>query len=108
MRHFAAHAITLQDVLAIAEEQNVEFCTGDVFFLRTGYVAAYQALSPEQRDNVAEVREWIGLGQSRETTEWLWKRQFAAVCSDSPGFEVRRECSRAFPVLCAMHEDVFY
>jgi hypothetical protein len=31
------------------------------------------------------------LFQGEETTKWLWERQFAAVVSDSPGFEVRRK-----------------
>lgn len=93
--HFAPHAIILQNVKDIAAEQGVEFRTGDVLFLRTGYAAAYKALSQEERVRVASVREWCGLAQSRDTTEWLWKRQFAAVASDSPGFEVRRECRQS-------------
>lgn len=71
----------------------MEFRQGDVLFLRTGYVAAYKGLDASGREKVSGVREWCGLGQSRETTEWLWERQFAAVASDSPGFEVRREYS---------------
>lgn len=89
--HFASHAVTLQSVKAIAEEQGVEFRTGDVLFLRTGYAAAYQGLGQNDRLMVAGVREWCGLAQSRETTEWLWEHQFAAVACDAPGFEVRRE-----------------
>lgn len=91
VRHFSPHAITLEDVLAVAKEQKVDFRPGDVLFLRTGYVAGYKGLDAEERERVSGVREWCGLGQSRETTEWLWQRQFAAVASDSPGFEVRRE-----------------
>ncbi|RAO64246.1 uncharacterized protein BHQ10_000258 [Talaromyces amestolkiae] len=90
VNHFSGHAIPIEDVLAIAKEQNVEFRQGDVLFLRTGYVAAYKGLDTSGREKVSGVREWCGLGQSRETTEWLWERQFAAVASDSPGFEVRR------------------
>lgn len=89
--HFAPHAITLQDVLAIADAQGVEFRTGDILFLRTGYVGAYRKLDQKERKKVSSLKEWIGLGQGRTTTEWLWERQFAAVVSDSPGFEVRRE-----------------
>jgi hypothetical protein len=93
INHFSGHAITLKDLLAAAAEQGVEFRTGDVLFLRTGYVAGYKELDSDGRERVAQVREWCGLGQSRETTEWLWERQFAAVASDSPGFEVRRTYS---------------
>ena len=89
--HFGPHAITLDEVHAIAKEQNVEFHTGDILILRTGYAEAYGALSEEKRTEVAGLKEWCGLGQSRATTEWLWKSQLAAVASDSPGFEVRRE-----------------
>lgn len=96
--HFAPHSVTLGSVKAIAEEQGVEFRTGDVLFLRTGYVAAYQALGQEERERVAGVREWCGLAQSRETTEWLWERQFSAVASDTPGFELRRKCFPPRPV----------
>ena len=89
--YFSPHAITLADVQAIAKEQNVQFHRGDVLFIRTGYVTAYKNLDLDSREKVAGLREWCGLGQSRETVEWLWERQFAAVASDSPGFEVRRE-----------------
>ncbi|KAL2841976.1 putative cyclase-domain-containing protein [Aspergillus pseudodeflectus] len=104
INHFSGHAITLKDVLAAAAEQDVEFRTGDVLFLRTGYVAAYQELDSAGRERVAQVREWCGLGQSRETTEWLWERQFAAVASDSPGFEVRPPVEKQWhlhPILLA-------
>jgi hypothetical protein len=96
--YFSPHAITLKDVQAIAKEQNIQFQRGDVLFLRTGYITAYKKLDRSSREKVAAVREWCGLGQSRETIEWLWERQFAAVASDSPGFEVRRK-SKALEIL---------
>lgn len=92
--HFSPHAITLEDILSVAQEQGSEFRTGDILFLRTGYVAAYKILNETRKKGVASVREWCGLGQSRATTEWLWQNQFAAVASDSPGFEVRRKPTR--------------
>jgi kynurenine formamidase len=93
IHHFSGHAITLENVLDVIKEQGVDLFPGDVLFLRTGYVEAYKALDEAGRERVAVVREWCGLGQSRETTEWLWQKQFAAVASDSPGFEVRRKHS---------------
>lgn len=89
--HFEGFAITLDQVLAIAAEENVELRPGDILLLRTGFTTAYKTLSDAQRKNIATRKEWCGLGQCRETTKWLWDRQFAAVASDSPGFEVRRE-----------------
>ena len=94
--HFEGFAITLDQVLAIAAEQKLELHTGDILFLRTGFTTAYKTLDQDQRRDVASRKEWCGLGQSRETTEWLWKRQFAAVASDSPGFEVKRKSRNRF------------
>ncbi|KAL2067203.1 hypothetical protein VTL71DRAFT_1627 [Oculimacula yallundae] len=102
--HFGPYAISLQDVLKIAEEQGTEFRNGDVLFLRTGYVAAYKSLNEDDRKNVASKKEWCGLGQSQEATEWLWESQFAAVVSDSPGFEVRPPTEKEWhlhPILLA-------
>ena len=90
-RAFEKYAITLDDVKAIAEAQKVSFATGDVLFLRTGYLQSYRDLNIEGRTDVASKREWMGLGQGKDTTEWLWGKQFSAVASDSPGFECRRK-----------------
>ena len=89
--HFEGFAITLDQVLAIAAEKKLELHTGDILFLRTGFTTAYKTLDEDQRRDVASRKEWCGLGQSQGTTEWLWKQQFAAVASDSPGFEVKRQ-----------------
>lgn len=91
--HFEGFAITLDHVLAIAAEQKVDMRPGDILLLRTGFTTVYKTLGDEQRKDVATRKEWCGLGQSRRTTVWLWKQQFAAVASDSPGFEVRRKPS---------------
>lgn len=76
-------------MLQVASDQGIEFRTGDILFLRTGYTSAYKSLEASRRKEVAALREWCGLGQSQATTGWLWERQFSAVVSDSPGFEVR-------------------
>jgi kynurenine formamidase len=91
--HFSPHGISIDDVKVVAAEQGATFRTGDVLVLRTGYVKAYQASSEERKQEIAGVREWCGLAQGRETTQWLWERQFAALVSDSPDFNVRRKCT---------------
>ncbi|KAJ4297999.1 hypothetical protein N0V90_005898 [Kalmusia sp. IMI 367209] len=89
VQHFTPHGITLEDIKTILQEQATEPRVGDVLFLRTGYVGAYRHLNEARRKEIASVREWCGLAQGPDTTSWLWTRQFAAVVSDSPGFEVR-------------------
>ncbi|CAK7235429.1 hypothetical protein SBRCBS47491_009290 [Sporothrix bragantina] len=104
VQFFQKHPIPIDDIKAIVAEQGLTIRKGDILLLRTGYAAAYQQLSREERVDVASVREWIGLGQGRETTEWLWDSQFAAVASDSPGFECRPPVDPAWhlhPILLA-------
>ncbi|KAH8897878.1 hypothetical protein GQ53DRAFT_884759 [Thozetella sp. PMI_491] len=86
---FEKWGIGIEDVKAIVEEEGLVLRPGDILFLRTGYVAAYRALTEEGKKDVASRREWTGLRQGRDTTKWLWNNQFAAVASDSPGFECR-------------------
>lgn len=90
-RTFEQYGIELADIEAIVREQGTALQKGDIFLVRTGYVRAYGKLSSEEKVAVAGVREWCGIAQSQAMTEWLWEHQFAAVASDSPGFECRRE-----------------
>lgn len=87
---FSGHPITVADIEAIAKEQGVTFNAGDVLFIRTGYVAAYKA-ADEARRKLAAEGKWVGLSQGKETVEWLWAKQFAALAADCPGFEMLRE-----------------
>lgn len=87
---FSGHPITVADIEVIAKEQGVTFNTGDVLFIRTGYVSAYKA-ADEARRKLAAEGKWVGLSQGKETVEWLWRKQFAALAADCPGFEMLRE-----------------
>ena len=88
------HGIPLTDILTIAKESNISFHPGDIFMLRTGFVAAYMAAPKEKKQELADKKppQFCGLGQSKETIMWLWERQFAAVAADAPAFE----CSRGY------------
>jgi kynurenine formamidase len=91
---FSAHPITVDDIEAIASEQGVKFAVGDVLFVRTGYVASYKTADQTRRELAAQGK-WVGVRQGKATLEWLWKKQFAALASDCPGFEMIRK----FPAL---------
>lgn len=88
---FSGHPITVADIEAIAKEQNVTFAAGDVLFVRTGFVASYKS-GDEDRRKLASKGKWVGVLQARETAAWLWSKQFAALASDSPAFEMVRKC----------------
>ncbi|TVY14800.1 hypothetical protein LARI1_G008025 [Lachnellula arida] len=87
----STHAIPLEDIKSIIKERNLTIdksCVqGDILFIRTGYMEAYKQLDSVGCEEVKTRFAWPGIGQSLETTEWLWKSQFAAVAADSPAFE---------------------
>lgn len=90
-RTFEQFGTELTDIQAVVQEQRLSLQRGDILLVRTGYVRAYDKLTSEERESIASRKEWCGIAQSEAMTEWLWKHQFAAVASDSPGFECRRE-----------------
>ncbi|KAJ5695945.1 hypothetical protein N7536_006357 [Penicillium majusculum] len=82
-----SHSCNLADIKKIIAEQNVIIHPGDILFLRTGFTATYAKLDRSGRESVAKDGTFPGIEQSRETAEWLWEQQFAAVAADSPAFE---------------------
>ncbi|OJJ52884.1 hypothetical protein ASPSYDRAFT_1165358 [Aspergillus sydowii CBS 593.65] len=81
------HPIPIEHVRQIIAEKGITIRQGDILFMRTGYVQAYAKLSQSDREELSKRRGSPGLGQGKETTEWLWKSQFAAVVADSVAFE---------------------
>ncbi|KAL3455432.1 putative cyclase-domain-containing protein [Aspergillus heterothallicus] len=84
----STQGITVADIEAILAKTNVTLRTGDILFIRTGYLAAYLALDDAGRQGlVTSPHAWPGLAQSEETTRWLWEKQFAGIAADNPGLE---------------------
>lgn len=82
------HVITLADLSAIARDQGVTFCAGDILLIRTGWIKWYEESNEEQRLRyVTNGSAWIGVEGCQETLEWLWNQHFAAVAGDSIGWE---------------------
>lgn len=81
--------IPVSTVKDIARQHNIKFETGDILFLRTGFIKAYESRSQQQLEEIMGASEYHypGLAGSVESLEWLWDTHFAAVASDSPGFE---------------------
>lgn len=87
------HQISVEAVRAILAETRTKVQTGDILFIRTGFVQGYLELDQSQREAMKMERQWPGLVQSQATAEWLWESQFSAVAADNPAFE----CGRKFP-----------
>jgi hypothetical protein len=60
-------------------------------------VHGYSELDTQGKEDLKDSRDFPGLGQGRDVTEWLWQSQFSAVVADSPGFECNRKLSTINP-----------
>jgi hypothetical protein len=85
---FESHSITVADIEAIAQEQDVGFRQGDVIIIRTGFTEALGKASHGDQQKMLGTERCAGVAQSRETVKWFWNQHFAAVASDNAGFEV--------------------
>lgn len=82
------HCITVSDIKAIAEEENLEFQHGDILIVRSGWIKWYEGATDEQRiEKVTKGHEYVGVEGCEETLEFLWNQHFAAVAGDAIGFE---------------------
>lgn len=82
------HRITLREMREMIREEKLEPRAGDLLLVRSGWIKWYEEHSPEEREKyVTNGNAWIGVDGCQEVVEWLWNSRFAAVASDSIGFE---------------------
>lgn len=81
--------ITLESLKRVIKDHKLEFRKGDILFIRSGFTAAYNKLSDQQRLDLAHRSspDLNGVEATEDVVRWLWERQFAAVASDAPSFE---------------------
>ncbi|KAJ9143786.1 hypothetical protein NKR23_g6400 [Pleurostoma richardsiae] len=88
---FTSHAIHLDELLAVAREQNVEFRAGDVLLIRSGYTSAYyeyEKSDPQRLDEAGSLKPALaGVAQTEEMKTWLHDSYFSAVAGDAPSWE---------------------
>jgi kynurenine formamidase len=85
------HMVTVSDLREAAELQSVEFQSGDILLLNTGWAHYYLGLTEEEQAYRRSHWGSPGIGQSVEMVEFLWDQHFSMVASDNAGVE-------AFPV----------
>lgn len=85
---FTSHKITVKDIEAIAQAQNVSFQSGDVFIIRTGYTEELGVLPAEEQAKVLGGHHCVGVAGSEATAKWFWNKGFSAVAGDQIAFEV--------------------
>lgn len=83
-------AASLDDVLAIAKECNINFQAGDIFFLRMGLTKTWDSMDDTQKQTYSQQQMPLhaGLEQRERVLRFLWDNHFAAVASDAVSFEV--------------------
>jgi len=82
--------ISIDDLERTREAQGVEFQPGDVWLLRTGWIAWYEAQPQSVRDALAAdtfAMRLPGLACSEAMAEYIFDRHPAAVASDCPALE---------------------
>ena len=89
----------------IAQKENIEFQTGDIYLIRTGWAQKYWALDAAGRSALAgSIKEaadptahtCAGLDATKATAEWIWNHHPAALCGDNPALEALPVLNREF------------
>jgi kynurenine formamidase len=80
--------ITPEMVQGALADQNTVSHPGDILLVRTGYMGAYLASSPDRRTDMRNLATSSGLSPDEDMAEFLWDGGFAAVAVDNPGVEV--------------------
>jgi kynurenine formamidase len=103
----AFHAVTIKSFSAsercaidgnlieeIARAEKLEFQTGDILLLRTGWLAWYKLLDQEACEKLRGTLHpdpgglrCAGLDPAQATAAWLWDHRIAAIAADNPAVE---------------------
>jgi len=83
------YGITAKQLQAAADWEGLQFQTGDILLLRTGWIEWYTGLNQAERTRIAQpgALQAAGLEQSEESLRFLWDHHFAAIAADTPSFE---------------------
>jgi sugar/nucleoside kinase (ribokinase family)/kynurenine formamidase len=86
----SSRAITVDELDAARVAAGVEWETGDVLLLHTGFLAWYMRQEADVREAMAEpgALRAVGLARDEEMARYLWDAHVAAVASDNPAVEV--------------------
>ncbi|GKZ19696.1 hypothetical protein AbraIFM66951_003680 [Aspergillus brasiliensis] len=86
---FTTSSIPLSHLQSLITEYNIHPRSGDILFIRTGFTAAFNALTPTQEEELANRPApcFAGIENGEAMLRWLWENQFAAVASDTPSLE---------------------
>ncbi|ROT38298.1 hypothetical protein SODALDRAFT_400672 [Sodiomyces alkalinus F11] len=90
---FTTHPITRADLEACAKSQGITFQTGDILFIRAGWVKKYMSLDTAEREKLAALpgafdHTYAGIDATPQMVDFLHDHYFAAAVSDQICFEM--------------------
>lgn len=80
--------ITVEMLEETLAAQGASLEVGDLCLLRTGYLEAYLAAGPRERESFSVDRDCPGLHAGEEMAEYLWDQGVVAIAADNPAVEV--------------------
>lgn len=82
------HEISISDLEEVVKFQKTTLKTGDILFVRSGFVEWHNnATSEERRAGTAGKGTYLGIEATPEAVEWFWNHHFSAVAGDAVAFE---------------------
>ena len=83
------HTISVEELDRVAKHEGVQWKTGDILFLRTGFVRWFNgAFDAEKLEKIGRPgASFIGVKTDESSKKWLWNHHFSAVASDTLSFE---------------------
>ncbi|KIW29550.1 uncharacterized protein PV07_05362 [Cladophialophora immunda] len=81
------YGISVAELEAVARFQDLEFQAGDILLLRGGFTLWHQRAPQAERVEKLDKTAFVGVERTEEMKRFLWNHHFAAVASDSIGFE---------------------
>jgi len=78
------HAIQLEQIKEIIEEEKLIVRQGDILIIRCGLSKYIRASTPDDPSPFsADIQKHVGVDPTPELLEWLWDSNFAAIGGDS-------------------------
>jgi len=86
---FQTGAVELSHLKAVILEKGIKLRPADILFIRVGFTAEYDALSPQEQQSFPDRKPGglLGLEATHESLRWIWENEFSAIASDAAGFE---------------------
>ena len=79
--------IELDELQAIAKWKNIEFASGDIILVRTGFTEEFEGCGPDGRKGFDPMQGAVGIEASEDFMSWVWENEFPAVATDTFAFE---------------------